>query len=684
MDNKYDFVEKYTVFIAMDEIIAQNYVFSLNISILTYSKIKSLLMKEGMRLIVYLFIFFILHFWTCAQTLPWPAESPFTDSYGYRWETNSAPSGPSFNWVDIVGLGQEIMNLEDETVLGPFSIGIDFPFYWNQYDHIYISANGYLSFSSDIPITSGGNGFPLIPNALVPNDVIAPFLADMTGEGANNSGQVWIYPDSLNNRCIISWIDWPYFSQQSPSYAGANSFQVILDGNDSSIVFQYLSMNGSWDPAYDQVTYPFVVGIENQVGNMGLMPTGLPIDATIRPVDSTAIRFVRPSSPKIPIIDLAIDWAENPRSAAIFLPWSPPSSSAWRPGHQLRAQISNVGIEAISDSFEVRTWVKDSTGHVIFSRTKAFPGISADGERFFVHYDHFQAPHAGTFTQQTFLLNSSTYGDLSRINDTMNVELIVLDTTQSTHLLSYERTTAQSPLFLYEGTAAGIEIVPYGYPAYISALEYHLFLSSGATANTGFLARLYNTDSNSLTGTLLYEEQIPLSAVVLPSGWNRIDLPTPVRIDSGSLFVSWEQVDPGLRLLTDRSLPLARRSYDFIGGEWRESLSRHKEDLMIRAVVDHGEAIPTVGLGPSIEKPFSWQIYPSPAREWLYIEIELSDRLPVRLRLVNAAGIVVREDVVSAQHIVSQRWELENLAVGVYVVELLVGGVRSVRKVVIW
>ncbi|MCB0836646.1 MAG: hypothetical protein KDD99_08315, partial [Bacteroidetes bacterium] len=258
-----------------------------------------------------------------AQNLPWPAQSSFSDSYGYTWKTNSAPDGPDFQWIDITQIGDEVTGLADDNTVGPINIGMDFPYYWTRKNRIWIGDNGYISFSSGVPIASSATGFPLIPTHDNTDDILAPFLADMDAGGTNNPTKVYTWFDSLNQRFIVSYHDIPFFANNAVGFSGANTFQIILDGKDSTITFQYLKQTGIWDPAYNSALYPFVVGIENLTGNMGLMPTGVPITDNLRPVDSTAIRFYPPSKPKILVLDAAIDWVSNEENGGSFFPWSP-------------------------------------------------------------------------------------------------------------------------------------------------------------------------------------------------------------------------------------------------------------------------------------------------------------------------------------------------------------------------
>ncbi|MEM7375272.1 MAG: T9SS type A sorting domain-containing protein [Bacteroidota bacterium] len=634
-----------------------------------------------MRLAI-LCLFLPLYLPTVAQSLPWPAESPVQDSYGYRWETNTAPTAAQFQWVAIEGLGEQI-ELSDDNTAGPFSLGMHFPYYWQTYDHLWIGANGYVSFGSGIPISATASGFPLLPNPLQPNHVIAPFLTDLTGAGTNNSGSVWMYKDSLNHRFIVSWIDWPYAMTQPPFHAGSNSFQLILNGADSSILFQYLSMNGNWDPSYDQSLYPFVVGIENQSGNMGLMPTGLPISRQLLPVDSTAIRFIRPVMPRIPIPDLSIRWTDNPQNMGIFLPWSPPDDPFWRPAHLLDAYVQNTGIEDIQQQIEIRSWIKNAEGNVVFSRTKQLPSLSKGEERYLQYYDHFDPPHAGTYMQQTFVVQSNAYGDLNMTNDSMGIELVVLDSSQSEHRLSFEQTDNTSPLFLYEGNSAAVWFEPYGYPVFVRSLEYNMFLSAGSTPQSGFFARIYAFDQDHIVGPLLFEQFIPVTEVVLPTGWTEVILPDPIRIDHDGFLVSWETVDPSLHLLTDRMPPFSRRSYEQIDTLWRPAISAYKEDLMIRAVVDHASSIPSVGIQETVPFLVEMQVFPNPVGDMLHVQAHLPSVQSVELRLVDLLGQTVASLALSPRQTIDWRVNVADIAAGLYLVQLRSSAQLRTQKVVI-
>ncbi|MEM7656662.1 MAG: hypothetical protein AAF399_11075 [Bacteroidota bacterium] len=608
-----------------------------------------------------------------SQQLPWPAESPFADSYGYRWQTNSAPNGPNFAWVDLDTLGQVLPNPGDEGSLGPIELGFDFAYYWTMYDQCWVGANGYLSFSSPLSVSSDVNGFPLFPTLDAINDVVAPYLADLTFEGPGNPAQLKVWQDTAWPRCVISWEQVPYFWSESPGYRGSNSFQVILDGQDSTIRFQYRQMEGDWDPAYDQVSYPFTVGIENLAGNMGLMPTGLPITDSLRPVDSTAIAFVPPATPQLTISDLCLQWIGNPENGGTFVPWSPPQSNEWRPGYLMRAQVLNSGQVSLPAPIRLERSIRSKGGNSLLQRQWELPSLAPGSDRFLIDYQRFEPPDTGTYVYGAKILPPNTYQDLNPTNDTVAIELVVVDTTQESVILSFEDITAQTPLFLHEGAVIAQEFVPFGYPLQVEALSCYTFRIGGNSPTEGFRVKLYRNDARGTPAELLWEKEVPIGEVKLPFGWTELTLPQPIQVDSGSLFVVWEEMDPAIRLLSEHEPPFSKRSFEWAQNQWVPSRYQSQEELLIRlSVRTEGAQVPL-----NLAAPFSHiHVYPNPAINKLYLD---SPTQAGQARLWDLQGRMVQEYEFERGMNV---WLLENLPKASYVLELRTPGALPHREMI--
>ena len=67
------------------------------------------------------------------------------DEYGYRWIDSNEPHGPEFNWIEISETGTNLL-LGDDTY-SYLTATMPFNFYGIDYYYIYVSANGWISFS---------------------------------------------------------------------------------------------------------------------------------------------------------------------------------------------------------------------------------------------------------------------------------------------------------------------------------------------------------------------------------------------------------------------------------------------------------------------------------------------------------------------------------------------------------
>ena len=169
------------------------------------------------------------------------------DGYGYTWKDSNEPNGPEYNWIDITGFGDPINGMDDDTNLGPFDIGFDFPFYGEFFNSFNICSNGWLSFTSTATEYSNA---PL-PSGDEPYNLVAPFWDDQDfGDG----GQLYYY--SNQDSLIVSFINVPHYS-----VGGPYTYQMILLSN-GDIIFQYAEL---YDPLNS-----CTIGIQNGDGSDGL------------------------------------------------------------------------------------------------------------------------------------------------------------------------------------------------------------------------------------------------------------------------------------------------------------------------------------------------------------------------------------------------------------------------------
>lgn len=171
------------------------------------------------------------------------------DGYGYTWYDSHEPLGPPFRWADITGVGDEIVVLGDDSNLGPFPLGFDFPFYGESFSSFRVCCNGWISFTSTD--TSFSN-YPL-PDPAQPENLLAIFWDDLSLE---YGGQVFYYVTAES--LVVSFIGVPGWGPRGGPY----TFQAVLTW-DGGIVYQYLDMGSE---RLDETT----VGIQNGDGSIGL------------------------------------------------------------------------------------------------------------------------------------------------------------------------------------------------------------------------------------------------------------------------------------------------------------------------------------------------------------------------------------------------------------------------------
>jgi len=178
---------------------------------------------------------------------PMTADFGGPDEFGYFWIDSNEPNGPTFEWVDITGIGSPLSFGDDENQ-GPFDFGFEMPFYENTFSSINICSNGWLSFTSTYTTYSNVG----IPNSNEPNCLIAPFWDDLD---PGEYGMVYFYTNGVDS-VVVEWDGVPHFPGN-----GSYTFEAILTA-DGNITFQYLALDGELASN--------TIGIEDYDGSIGL------------------------------------------------------------------------------------------------------------------------------------------------------------------------------------------------------------------------------------------------------------------------------------------------------------------------------------------------------------------------------------------------------------------------------
>ncbi len=175
------------------------------------------------------------------------------DAFGYYWIDNEEAQGPTYEWVEMEGVGTIINNMPDDNFQGPFPLPFNFNFYGNDYDHVFICSNGYIMFGGGSGAWRNSN----IPNPADPNNIICLFRDDLDPTQGGNI----IYGVDPLGRWVCQFNDIREYRNMPPR--GYLTAEVILFP-DNTILFQYESFNNNIDIANESI------GIENADGTIGL------------------------------------------------------------------------------------------------------------------------------------------------------------------------------------------------------------------------------------------------------------------------------------------------------------------------------------------------------------------------------------------------------------------------------
>jgi len=174
------------------------------------------------------------------------------DLFDYEWLDQDDPGGPEYDWIDISQPAnrRNFTGDPDDSSIGPFQLGFDFPFYSEIYSQFYFSSNGTMSFvSSEYPWNN-----LILPNGSAPAALLAPWWDDLNNnDGVQGVPYFWTNSTDV---AVITWDNFPKFGTDN-----RHTFQVILHGN-GDIVFQYEHMEG--------ISTSSTVGIQDVSKSQGL------------------------------------------------------------------------------------------------------------------------------------------------------------------------------------------------------------------------------------------------------------------------------------------------------------------------------------------------------------------------------------------------------------------------------
>lgn len=172
------------------------------------------------------------------------------DSFGYRWIDSNELGGPTYQWVEISGVGTPL-TMADDTFTAALPMGISMSFYGNVYNSVHVSSNGFVGFNAG---SATFHTNTVIPDATDPDNIVAAYWDDLNPA---DGGTIYTFQDVANSRFIVEWNAVPRYNTGGSQ---PQTFQIILNAN-GTIVTQYKTVSNQTS---------CTVGVENANGSVGL------------------------------------------------------------------------------------------------------------------------------------------------------------------------------------------------------------------------------------------------------------------------------------------------------------------------------------------------------------------------------------------------------------------------------
>ena len=591
------------------------------------------------------------------------AQTGGPDTYGYTWKNNTASGGPVYNWKDIKSVGTQITGFGDDNQKGPFNFNWSFRSYWANYNKVWIGSNGWVAFQN---IGNIAAPFPAIPLPSNPNNYLAVLSCDLTFTQTNASAvpgaTAWYWTNSVDS-LVIQYDSVPYWVNNASGFAGRNTFQVILSGKDSSITYQYKSITAG-TPAYGMTSEGLTTGIENSTGQIGLQ-----VQANAFPTSTTAVKFYYPAVVTYQVSDATPEWNQNADNGGFFLvPDGNPKA--------LKTSIFNAGNTALAN-ITTTGEILDIASAQIWDTVASIATLTAGSSQTVVYPKNYVPTTAGTFVYRS---TTTVTGDINPSNNITEVEVVVVDTTQTTITLGYTTATAPVAANSWGGNGGqGIYIEPPYYPANITSLDF--MVANSGTAGYHLVKVVDDDGAGGSPGTALFSDSVAASAAVAGS-YNNVPLPTPLIITSGGFYVGWfENGDTASAIGTDQGLPLSNRNYEIIGGNWATFRNNLSEDLMINVNIEQSLGVSN----PDKNSLTLGQNFPNPANDKTTLNYSLQKAGNARVTLYSMLGTQV--DAISLGKVPAGEHNLTintaSYPTGIYFYTLTVDGASSTGKMVV-
>ena len=647
-------------------------------------------------------ILFALMLVVAGLSAQWPANMG-PDGYGYTAETFDN-TDQRYIWVDLASQAgaQVVTGLADDNSVGPFDLGFDFQFYWLKHNTIYIGSNGYISFGqgNNYNYASTGGGFDTIGTQNNKEDLVAAMLSDLSfatpSGAATNPGVAYFFTNN-QDLAIISFEDVPFWTNDDPNgYRGQNSFQIHLSAVDSTVKIIYKDQMGLYDDSYNPdpnvpmpAQAPVVVGVENVTATYALSVNRYVAASNMMPTPQTGVVFKAPRTPSSTFADVEATRIQNSESAGFFVPIN--GAEVY-----VGASLFNSGGVDITSATTIEGTISGGGGGFLYIDDETVDSVKSGDSKEFVFSEPLILGAPGSYE---FVVDVFNQDDQNASNDFKFLEVNALDTAGGKVVFDYTQIVDNNQIdaiALWSGadgrSGIGTYIEPYGYPTTIEAIDVFVLPNTfGGTTNLDTIAdgdlrltlhlgtpEMGIPGTNKILDTVIDRSMIDLAGAPSPNGgvflgdWNTFQLSTPVRIDSGGIFVAWYHFNDSLILGGESTPPISRRMYEILDDSWAAHRSRDLEDFAIRLRADVSEIVmdTATSVAPVISDINTFDAFPNPSEGLININAQFDAPTQATVRVYDMNGSKVYLQSFTAVQKLNDVVDLRNVAKGMYIIQV--------------
>lgn len=488
------------------------------------------------------------------------------DAYGYIWRDSNDPLGPTPNWIDTTYNINftRVTGLADDNSTGPYSMAWYFHYYWGDYNTFRIGSNGWLSFDNVSNIASCFPGIPTIGGA---DNYVAALMSDLSFSSSfpqyPNPGKCY-YWTNLKDTLVVSYYNVPFWQNGTPDWFGSNTFQILLDGTDSSITYTYQTMNPTFLQAVCNTD--LIIGIENSTGAVGLECW-----REIMPPSMYAIKFKYPPVPLLSVRDLTPIWNQNSESAGEFYP------TGLIPN--LQSRVKNVGNTAFTNTSTFAGNLRNLSYTSVYTASRTLPTVAAGQDSLLVFSPQAIVNTAGQYYWQVTASNSN---DMNPGNNTTTSEISMVNLSGPTAQLTYTTGGGNTYAWGWNGGGTDDGVGVYMYPPVLPMSINSVQVYIAAASFSGYIITIWDDSGpGGGPGVVLRTDTIPFAQVSV-NNWNTVNYAVPVNVGSGGFYVAWMMGGADIFLGTEDVGPISRRTYEILGGAWSAFRDNNLREAMVR------------------------------------------------------------------------------------------------------